>query len=205
MTSPDLRASDADRERVAARLREHMAAGRLTLDELSERLDAAYEARTVAELDELTRDLPATSSPPPASREPARWVVAVMGGTERKSRWRVPERLNAVAVMGGVELDLRRAELTSNDVEILAVAVMGGVEIVVPEGVEVEVSGIALMGAKEERIPDAPVPPRAPRIHVRAFALMGAVEVRSKPRGLPRPPGVYAHRHHGHMSGREED
>jgi hypothetical protein len=58
-----LRASDAERERTATRLRDHAAAGRLTPEELDERLDGAYGARTVGELEVLTRDLPATDAP----------------------------------------------------------------------------------------------------------------------------------------------
>jgi hypothetical protein len=192
MTSPDVRASDADRERLATQLRDHLAAGRLTLDELSERLDAVYRARTVGELEQLMRDLPATTAQAPASppgRKPTRWSVAVMGSVERKRRWRVPEHSTAVAFMGAVELDLRQAELTSGEVEIVAIAIMGAVEIVVPPGVEVELSGLAIMGAREENVSDAPVLPGAPRIRIRAFALMGAVEVSSKPRTIRRPPG----------------
>lgn len=56
---PELRASDDDRERVAREIREHYAAGRLDEDELNERLESAYAARTVGELDTLRADLPA--------------------------------------------------------------------------------------------------------------------------------------------------
>jgi hypothetical protein len=56
---PRLRASDADRDRVAALLREHHAAGRLTADEFQERLTATFAAKTFGELDELMADLPA--------------------------------------------------------------------------------------------------------------------------------------------------
>ena len=56
---PRIRASDEDRERSVSLLREHHAAGRLTLDEFSERLDKAYAAKTLGELDELMSDLPA--------------------------------------------------------------------------------------------------------------------------------------------------
>ncbi len=66
--APALRASDADRERTATLLREHTGDGRLTPEELSDRLDAAYAARTVAELDALTSDLPATPAPPARPR-----------------------------------------------------------------------------------------------------------------------------------------
>jgi hypothetical protein len=54
----DLRAADTDRDRTATRLRSEAAAGRLTVDELSERLDAAFAARTLGELDALVADLP---------------------------------------------------------------------------------------------------------------------------------------------------
>ena len=57
-SDPQLRASDADRDRVAGALREHLAAGRLTLDEFNDRLDKAYAARTAGELGEVLADLP---------------------------------------------------------------------------------------------------------------------------------------------------
>jgi Domain of unknown function (DUF1707)/Cell wall-active antibiotics response 4TMS YvqF len=181
MSELDLRASDADRDRTVSRLRENLVEGRLTLEEFSERVDAAHASRTLAELEALTRDLPAKTAPAP-QRKPTRWSVAVMGGVERKNRWRVPESTYAIAIMGGCELDLRRAEIESSEVEITAVAVMGGVDIIVPEGVPVEVTGFALMGGKDENIKDVPLLPGAPLIRVRAFALMGGVSVRSKPR-----------------------
>jgi Domain of unknown function (DUF1707) len=55
-----IRASDADRDRTAAALREHLAAGRLTVEEFDERLDRAYAAKTLGQLDELMADLPAS-------------------------------------------------------------------------------------------------------------------------------------------------
>lgn len=66
-TDPDIRASDAERERVATQLRDHAAAGRLDVDELGERLQRAYAARTRGDLTVLTTDLPATA---PAPRPP---------------------------------------------------------------------------------------------------------------------------------------
>jgi class 3 adenylate cyclase len=66
----DVRASDADRERAARGLRDHYAAGRLNDDDLAERIDAAYGARTTSELAALTADLP--SPAPPAPAPPAR-------------------------------------------------------------------------------------------------------------------------------------
>jgi hypothetical protein len=63
--SPDLRASDAERDAVAEALRTNAAAGRLTPDELEERLERAYAARTRAELEPLLTDLPPAAQPPP--------------------------------------------------------------------------------------------------------------------------------------------
>ena len=57
---PGIRASDEDRGRIAAALGEHYAAGRLTLEEFQDRLDKAYAAATVGELDRLMADLPGT-------------------------------------------------------------------------------------------------------------------------------------------------
>jgi Domain of unknown function (DUF1707) len=62
------RASDADRERIAAALGEHHAAGRLTLEEFQERLDQAYAARTLGQLDDLMTDLPRTNLGLPAGQ-----------------------------------------------------------------------------------------------------------------------------------------
>ena len=58
VSGPNMRVGDAEREAVASQLREHYADGRLTLDELNERLDQAFAARTWADLNTVTRDLP---------------------------------------------------------------------------------------------------------------------------------------------------
>ncbi|MDQ7903308.1 DUF1707 domain-containing protein [Phytohabitans sp. ZYX-F-186] len=60
--SGELRASDEDRHRVVDALHRHTEAGRLSLDEFTERVDSAYAARTLAELAAVTRDLPAESA-----------------------------------------------------------------------------------------------------------------------------------------------
>jgi hypothetical protein len=69
-SDPRIRASDADRDRTAAALREHLAAGRLTTEEFGERLDKAYAAKTLGELDDLMADLPRTDLEQPAGISP---------------------------------------------------------------------------------------------------------------------------------------
>ncbi len=177
-----LRASDHDRERVAAQLHTAAAEGRLTLGELDERLGALYAARTYGELVPLTRDLPATTSaarpgPAPVTQEGGPGVsVAVMSGCERGGDWVVPRRHTAVAVMGGVELDLRTARFAAPEVEISCLAVMGGISLTVPHDMHVEANGFGLMGGFDAK--GAGVRPGAQRVRVVGFALMGAVEVK---------------------------
>ena len=181
---PELRVSDAEREATVVRLREAGGEGRLTLEELAERVEAADAARTRGDLEALTADLPESAGwhRPPSLDAPSkerRWIVAIMGGETRKGRWRPARRTNAIAVMGGIDIDLREAEL-ADGAEILAVPVMGAVSIVVPEGVSVEMSGFALMGGNsgpDDRV--LPLP-NSPVVRVRAFSLMGGVVVERK-------------------------
>lgn len=192
---PALRASDADREAVATRLHTASTEGRLTVEELSDRLDAAYAARTHAELDVLLVDLPggarveapgARAGAMPVSSgtadERTDWVVAIMSSATRKGRWRVRRSTAILALMGGADLDLRQAELEAPEVVITAISIMGGIDLLIPDGVRVDMSGFALMGGNDDRHGDVAPPPGAPVVRVRAFSLMGGVNVRRKRR-----------------------
>jgi hypothetical protein len=177
---PELRVSDADREATVSRLRTAGGEGRLTLEELAERVERAEAARTRGELDALTVDLPAGARAP-VEHKPRGWIVAVMGGAERKGRWVPARRTTVVTIMGGADLDLRDAQI-ADVVTITAIAIMGGVDVIVPDGVAVEMSGFALMGANDTPRETAPPPPHAPVVRVRAFALMGGIDVKRKAR-----------------------
>ncbi|NED99425.1 DUF1707 SHOCT-like domain-containing protein [Phytoactinopolyspora halotolerans] len=178
---PQIRASDQERDDVVELLSEHATSGRLTLAELEERIDRAYEATTRDELAKLTADLPAATRTPatgePRRRKATRWIVAVMGGTSKRGRWRVAGRVNAVAIMGGHDIDLRDAELDSDETTIVSVSIMGGTDIYVPDTVDVEVGGFSLMGGTDERGSRRSPRPGAPRIRIQAYNLMGGAEV----------------------------
>ena len=185
-----MRVSDSDRERAADLLREAAGHGRITMDELDERLEVAYTAKTYGDLAAVTRDLPQPAQAPgTAQRAPvdriggtpgAKFSLAILSGARRSGRWVVPPSYVAVAVMGGVELDLREAQFSQPEVTIHAYTVMGGIEITVPEDVDVDVSGVAFMGGFDHNA-SGPGVPGAPRLRVLGFALMGGVEVRRKP------------------------
>jgi Domain of unknown function (DUF1707) len=173
--APDIRASDSEREMIVTRLSEHAAAGRLTLAELEERIGLAYSSTTRAELTKLTTDLPTSAGEPSRPRRKAtRWVLSLMGGAEKKGRWRVGDRLTAVTVMGGNDIDLRHAEIDADDVTIVAVAVMGGMDIYVPDTVDLDIGGFALMGGNGERGSSRAPRLGGPRIRVLAYSLMAA-------------------------------
>ena len=183
---PAVRASDAEREQVLAELREHSAQGRLTLEEFSQRVDEAYSAKTLAELEDVKRELPAVSAAPAARprRKARRWLVSIMGGADRRGRWRVPRKLAVLSLMGGSDLDLRQAQIEDDEVTITVFSIMGGTDVYVPEGVEVDLGGITFMGGTDEHGHDAPPRPGTPLIRIRAFTFMGGTEIWHVPGGL---------------------
>jgi hypothetical protein len=177
---PELRIADADRDRAVAELREHAVAGRLTLEEFAERVDQAYAARTRAELDVVQRDLPAAPATTASAR---RFGLAVMGGMNWRGRIRLPERSTVVALMGGANIDLRRAHIEAPEVTIRAWAIMGGINVTLPPNVEADLDGFSLMGGRSDQTRTPPHP--AARVRIRAYSLMGGVNVRTARSALP--------------------
>jgi hypothetical protein len=159
-------------------LSEAYAEARLTLGDFAERLSAARSAETPEELGQVVSDVPST--PVFRPEDGTRRTLAVMGGSSRRGPWRPTRHTSVTAFMGGCHLDLRDAYVEGSELDITARAIMGGVTIVVPEGVEVALSGFALMGGKSARISRTPPLPGTPRINVRARVLMGGVTVTNK-------------------------
>lgn len=180
---PSVRVSDDERQVMADVLRAHFAEGRLSVEEFEDRIGLVFEAKTRGDLELLTADLPAPPRPRPApvvGRQPVRSAIAVFSGHRQTGAWRPSPSIAAVAVMGSVDLDLRKAEFDTAVIEINATAIMGSIEIIVPDGMEVELTGFNLMGSKEARIAEAPRVPELPLLRVNTFALMGSVLVRTK-------------------------
>jgi hypothetical protein len=188
-----LRASDIDRDQVVDVLRDALMSGRLTQDEHSERLEQTLQARTLGELEPITRDLLVPGQPAPIAQpaqaastslvpieEPADpsqsidHLVAIFGGGERKGRWRVKRRTNAFAMFGGHDLDMTDAVFEGREVTIYAVAIFGGIDITVPEGVTVRNEGIGIFGGFAAQGSDDP-DPNAPTVVIKGLALFGGV------------------------------
>jgi hypothetical protein len=186
---PELRASDADREHHAELLRRAAGEGRLTMDELEERLNTAYESRTHRELERLVADvvvrgdhqLPGTGTrrmPVRRGEAGANWLVSIMSGRERKGRWLVGANLKVINVMGASDLDLNDAELAADDVYMTVFALMGGAEIRVPEGLNVELSDFAFMGGNDSDLGIERPDPGGPTLHIRVISIMGGTDVK---------------------------
>ncbi len=180
------------RQQAIDALCDHFANDVLSVEEFERRVDRAHRAESLDEIRELLADLPSGDLPVrreevatnaieraqasvPVSRVKERgFMVAALGGVERKGRW-IPARQNyAVALMGGVVLDFREALLPPGETEVWVFTVMGGAEIIVPPGLTVESDGVAILGGFEH-LEDAAVSPDpdAPVLHIRGLAIMG--------------------------------
>lgn len=187
--SPFAPSADA-RERVVQALCLHFASDRLSLDTLEDRLERAYRATSMGQLDDLLADLPTLANDksdpggvpllaPPSAVPPRGVHLAVMGGSARKGSWVVPRHLKVIAFMGGADLDLRNARLAAGVTEIEVFVVMGGVQITVPPGVRVEAMGTAFMGGFETDAGDASALDQGqPVLRISGLAIMGGVDTR---------------------------
>jgi hypothetical protein len=185
--TPELRASDADREQAAELLRRAAGEGRLTVEELDERLAEAFGARTRGELERLVADVdvPAASGAAGASLPvvpgdgPAtKWLISIMSGHDRRGHWRVGSKVINFNFWGGSEIDLNDAELSAPLTEIRIISIMGGADVYVPEGLDVQVSQFALMGGNDVRLGRGRPAPGGPTVHLRLFSLMGGTDVK---------------------------
>jgi len=197
------------RERAVEALIEAFARDQLHDHELEERLDRAHRAASVKELKSLLQELPGgaaalvprdprgASSPAPqtggasqgvsvASEErirPRQTLIGIWGGSVRKGNWRPARNIDAIAVMGGVDLDFREAIFPPGVTTIRVFALMGGVDILLPPGVGLQCEVMGIMGGADAE-GERPPPPGAPTVRVTGLALMGGVDVKVRPAGM---------------------
>lgn len=205
MDRPDpsqLRISDDDRHQVAEVLRKAAGEGRIDLEELDERLEATYKAKTYGDLVPITADLPTRTTgalpvvPPaaPPAVQPASAgtsmvpatsytsSISFMGDCTRRGVWRVPEDHTAFSMMGSVTLDLREALFEAREVTITAVAIMAGIDVIVNPHTQVIVDGIGVMGdfsQARDKVP-AEITAGSPVVRLKGLALMAGVTVQRK-------------------------
>ena len=188
----NLRASDADRDQVATLLSTAYAEGRLSRAEHDERIDQLMAAKTFDDLLPITQDLvivgpPApVATPHPSSRfaidttgqnPESDKMIAIFGGVTRKGRWRVRKNTHALALFGGMDLDLRDAIFEARVVEISGFWCFGGLDIKVPEGIEIQDQTAGIFGGTDVRDVGDPSP-GAPTLVIKGVSLFGGVSIK---------------------------
>ena len=179
-TPRDLRASDADRDRVLALLAEAMSDGRLTPDEHAERVQRACTARTLGELADLTTDL-VVASAQPVRLDGGRVISGIFGPAKRDGRWVVPEVLTVNAMFGEVEVDVTQAILQARHVQLHATVIGARLVLIVPDGVSVVVNTPMVLGRRRGSTP-LPADAETPVIEVKGLVLGGEIIVRTPPK-----------------------
>jgi hypothetical protein len=192
ISGSNLRASDADRDQVANLLSTAYAEGRLTREEHDERVEVLMAAKTFDDLIPITRDLvvigtpSAVATPQPTSRftidttgqnPDSDKMIAIFGGVTRSGRWRVRKNIQALALFGGMDLDLRNAIFEAPVVEISGFWCFGGLDIKVGEGIEVRDQTAGVFGGTDIRDVGDPAP-GAPTLVIKGMTLFGGVTVR---------------------------
>jgi hypothetical protein len=184
----ELRASHDDRDRVVDLLRVAAGDGRLTADELDERVEAALTARTYSELTALVSDLPsargaAVGIPEAKPRELLR-IQSHSGSVRRDGRWLVPQRMEVRVSSGSVTLDFTQAVVTWPSLEIDAEVRSGSLTLVTKPGIVVDTDDVAIRsGTVRVRAPWDPDVLTLLRISVSGKVGSGAIKARP-----PRPP-----------------
>jgi hypothetical protein len=178
-----LRASDAERNQTIEVLAAACAEGRLSLEEYSQRSEAALSARTIGDLTGMTADLPAL--PQPGAVAVPEEITAVLGNESRKGHWVVPAHLSVRSVLGDCHLEMQQAAIRQQVTTIDATAKFGSVTIFVPDGIDVRMTGRAVLGAESSELSGQPRP-GAPVIVVHCEVLCGAITVRRPSWGMRR-------------------
>lgn len=175
------RASDADRDRVAAILGEALATGRLTSLEHADRLAAAYAAVTIGDLLPLTRDLPDLPAAAAPSAQERQEIAAVFSKVVRRGRW-VPGRHTRLrSLFGALIVDLSDAVLPGREVTLDLSATFGKLIVRIPDNARVIDEGGALFAKRQvsggEIAGGADGDPGTPLIRITGNAKFGKIVV----------------------------
>jgi hypothetical protein len=184
---PAILASDQEREHGTQLLSQAVVEGRLTLEEFSDRVGRAQVARTRTELATLTEDLPAAPPPPPAVTSTSTEVAApherhtaFCSRLVRSGPWELSARAEFRSICGTITLDLSQARLAGPAVDLDIFNLFGTVTVIVPESVQVNVSGGGMFASQVVQPPSAPPVPGAPKLRINARGPGGTLYVRSK-------------------------
>jgi len=199
--------TNRDRNKVIEQLKANYAVENLDIEDFEERIGLAHNTESKSALMALIRDLPFVApenasdidmdshttqktnsasesysetqygiNPKPQS---SKTFFSFFSGTTKKGVWKAPRQLNAVAIFGGTDIDLRKAKIPAEGIKIDAVAIFGGCDIIVPPGIPVETNGIGIFGGFDSNASEEDIPGK-PKIIINGVALFGGVDVKQK-------------------------
>ena len=185
VASPDhLRASHEDRDRVAELLRIAAGEGRLTAEELDERLEKALTARTYGELEALSKDLTATpgrfAGPAVSKPKDVIRIDRTSGWAKKEGRWLVPQRIEVRVKSGHVKLDFTEAVITQPMLRIDAKVGSGGLKLLTKPGIVVDTDDVIVRSGSAKVV--APWDPEVPVIlRIEVSGKVGSGHIKARP------------------------
>ncbi len=200
---------EPERERIVESLSAHYAEDHLTTQELEQRFERAYSAKTMPDLQAVLSGLPALElparapAPRPSTRKAvlpttkpqgARRYFAMMSAFRRGGNWTPNPETVVTAIMSEVRIDLRDATFVNSEIDIEITAVMADALILVPPGVRVECDGFSMMGEFSSRDDLSTNDLDAPLVRVRGSAWMAKVSVETRMPGETRAQARKRHR-----------
>ena len=178
----ELRASHEDRDKVVEQLRVAAGDGRLTADELDQRLELALNARTYGELAKLVSDLPAASVGGAVGTAKPKDLIRIdcrSGHAKRDGRWIVPQRMEVKVTSGSVVLDFTHAVVTQPVLQIAAEVRSGHLRLITKPGIVVDADDVAVRsGHIKVKSPWRPDIPEVLRVEVSGKVGSGQIKAR---------------------------
>jgi hypothetical protein len=186
-----LRISNAEREQVLQHLQDALAQGMITPDELAERAEQAFNAKTRGEVEPLTADLPNAALafsdagvPAPVAANDVLQLGATFGSVTRKGYWVVPRKLRVRSRLGSTELDFTEAQIDHPVVDVEIDVKGGSVEIRLPEGASASMDDVDVMAGSVEDHRRNLNSVGTPHFHITGSLSWGSVEIRGPRRNF---------------------
>lgn len=186
MINPENRPIKQQREEAIKKLELNFAHGNLEVEEFETRLDLALNTSLPQDLVRITSDLsmiPAVSEDSTdinLNRGKVRseeMFLGILSGASRSGIWKPARKNRVFALMGGIDLDFSEAVLPPGVTDVEFLCLMGGLDIIVPEGINVEVKGLPIMGGIDKKVSDEHYPAR-PTLRIHGIAVMAGVDIK---------------------------
>ncbi|MCK5675167.1 MAG: DUF1707 and DUF2154 domain-containing protein [Spirochaetales bacterium] len=186
MINPDNKPIKLQREEAIKKLEHNFAHGHLEVEEFESRLDLALNTTLPQDLARITADLAVI----PVNLENSSDIIintgkvrseelflSILSGVERKGVWKPARKNKLFTLMGGMDLDFSEAIFPPGVTEIEFLCLMGGVDIIVPNGINIEVKGLPIMGGIDKKVSDEHYP-GSPTLRISGIVLMGGIDIK---------------------------